>query len=156
MDWLLFAVQWLHVLLGITWFGYAISMYFLVSPAIVAMPEDQQRTLFGNLGAIGTRVFPFVGISVLVLGFIRGTFLGPIDGIDDVFGTAYGITWLVALLTTIALFVTGARLLGPTYESLQTTSDFAGTGARLRRYAAFDLALFGVVFTCMILMRLGV
>ena len=75
MDWLLFAVQWLHVLLGITWFGYAISMYFLVGPAIMQMPEEQQRNLFSKLGAAG-RVFPVVGTSVLVLGFIRGTFLG--------------------------------------------------------------------------------
>jgi len=155
MDWLLFAVQWLHVLLGITWFGYAISMYFLVGPAIMQMPEEQQRNLFGKLGAAG-RVFPVVGTSVLVLGFIRGTFLGQIDGIDDVFGTAYGITWLVALLTTLALFVTGARLVGPTVQSLPTTSDFGVTAARLRRFATIDMILFGVVFTCMILMRLGV
>lgn len=156
MDWLLFAVQWLHVLLGITWFGYALSMYFFVAPALGRMPEDQQRSFNGALGGIAARVFPFVGISVLVLGFIRGTFLGPIDGVDDVFGTAYGITWLVGLLTTIALFVTGARFVGPTYQSLPTTSDFAGTAARLQRYATIDLALFGVVFTCMILMRVGI
>ena len=29
-----FAVQWVHVLLGILWFGYALSMYFLVTPAL--------------------------------------------------------------------------------------------------------------------------
>jgi hypothetical protein len=52
---------------------------------------------------------PFVGILVLLLGFVRGTFLGPVDSVGDVFGTAYGLTWLVALLATIALFVTEAR-----------------------------------------------
>ena len=156
MDWLLFAVQWLHVLLGITWFGYAISMYFLVSPAIVGLPVSEQQSLNGRLGKIGQRVFPFVGISVLVLGFIRGTFLGPIKSIDDVVGTSSGLTWLIALITTIALFVTGARLLGPTYERLSTTDDVPGVAAQLRRYATFDLALFGIVFTCMILMRLGI
>ena len=43
MDWLTFGVQWLHVLLGIVWFGFAISMYFFVSPALAEIPESQGR-----------------------------------------------------------------------------------------------------------------
>ena len=155
MNWLQFAVQWVHVLLGILWFGYALSMYFLVSPSIAQLPIPEQRTLNGRLGDVGARVFPFVGIAVLILGFVRGTVLGPIDSVDEALGTAYGITWLVALLVTIALFITGARFLGPTFQRLATTDDVPAVAADLRRYATIDLGLFGVVFTCMILMRFG-
>jgi uncharacterized membrane protein len=155
MDWVQFAVQWLHVLLGITWFGYAISMYFLVTPALAGLPTTELQALNGRLGRIGQRVFPVVGLAVLILGFVRGTFLGPIDSIAKVLGTGYGITWLVALLTTVALFVTGARFLGPTYARLATTDDVPGVSAQARRYALIDLGLFAVVFTCMILMRFG-
>ena len=154
MDWFQFAVQWLHVLLGILWFGYALSMYFLVTPALMELPEAQGRVTNARLGEIGAKVFPFVGIAVLVLGIIRGTFLGPINSVDDIFGTMYGLTWLVALLTTVALFYTGARYIGPTFEGLRDTPDYASVG-RLRRISTIDLGLFFIVFTCMILMRFG-
>lgn len=155
MDWLQFAVQWLHVLLGLLWFGYALSMYFLVTPALEALPESEARLTYGRLGAIGAKVFPIVGLAVLVLGILRGTVFGPIDSFDDLFGTAYGWTYLVALLGTIAIFFTGARYVGPTFEGLKDTPDLAGSLARLRRIAGIDLGLFFVVFTCMILMRFG-
>ena len=155
MDWLQFVVQWLHVLLGILWFGYALSMYFLVTPALVELPEAQGRITNARLGEIGAKVFPFVGLAVLALGIIRGTLFGPINSLDDLLGTAYGWTWIVALLTTVALFYTGARYIGPTFEGLKETSDYAGSVARLRRISTIDLGLFFIVFTCMILMRFG-
>ena len=156
MDWLQFAVQWLHVLLGILWFGYALSMYFLVTPALRELPAAQGRVTNARLGEIGKKTFPFVGLAVLALGVIRGTVFGPINSVDDLFGTAYGWTWLVALVTTVALFYTGARYIGPTFEGLKDTPDYAGSVTRLRRISTIDLGLFFVVFTCMILMRFGV
>lgn len=155
MDWVTFGAQWLHVLLGITWFGYSISMYYLVGPAISNMSVDAQREANSHLGRLAARVFPVVGSLVLLLGVIRGTLLGPIDALADLWSTTYGITWTVALVATIALFVTGARLIGPGYEGLRTASDFPAAVARLRRVLTIDLGLFAVVFTCMILMRFG-
>ncbi len=155
MDWLQFVVQWLHVLLGITWFGYAISMFFLVSPALAALPEPELRSTNVRLGALGAKVFPVVGLSVLALGVIRGTLLGPIDSVGEIFTTTYGITWLIALLATVALFVTGARYIGPGFEGLKDAPDLPAAVARLRRISMIDLGLFGIVFTCMIVMRFG-
>jgi uncharacterized membrane protein len=155
MNWLQFAVQWLHVLLGILWFGYALSMYFLVSPALAELPEAQGRVTNARLGAIGARVFPFVAILVLLLGILRGTVFGPINSLDFLFGTAYGWTWLVALLTTLGLLYTGARHIGPLMEGIKDTSDYPAAAARIRRVTTIDLGLFFVVFTCMILMRFG-
>ena len=155
MDWIQFVIQWLHVLLGILWFGYALSMYFLVTPALAKLPEAAQRDANLHLGEIGTRVFPVVGILVLLLGILRGTVFGPIDSVGDVLGTAYGITWLVALLATIGLFITGARVIGPAFVGLKEAPDFPAAVARLRRVTTFDLGLFAVIFTCMILMRFG-
>ena len=154
MNWLQFAVHWLHVLLGIFWFGYAMSMYFLVSPAVMEQPEAQARSLTLRLGQMGTRVFPFVALAVLLLGVLRGTVFGPITTFDALW-TTYGITWLVALVATIAIAVNGARFIGPTFQSLGDAPDFAGTAARLRGYTRNDLVLFLIVFTCMILMRFG-
>ena len=155
MNWLQFVVQWLHVLLGILWFGYALSMFFLVSPALAELPEAQGRVTNGRLGAIGARVFPFVAILVVALGILRGTVFGPIKSFEYLFGTAYGWTWVVALLTTLGLLYTGARQIGPLTQGIKDAPDYAAAAARLRRISTIDLGLFFVVFTCMILMRFG-
>jgi uncharacterized membrane protein len=152
MNWLQVGVQWLHVLLGILWFGYALSMYFLVSPPLMKLPEAQQRDIFVRLGAVGPKVFPIVATLVLVLGFVRGTFLGRIHSVEDL-ATTYGILFTIGMLGTLALFFTGARFIGPAFEGIGTISDFPAAAARLRAVSRIDLGFFFVVFTCMILMR---
>ena len=152
MNWLTFAVQWLHVLLGITWFGYAISMYFLVTPALVQLPEEQGRITNSRLGEIGRRVFPIVSVLVLLLGILRGTVFGRIQSVDALF-TTYGIVWIVALVFTLGLIFTGARYMGPLLEGIKDAPDYRARGERIRSISRIDLGLFGVVFTCMILMR---
>lgn len=155
MDWAQFAIQWLHVLLGILWFGYALSMAFLVAPALARLPEGPQREANFHLGQLGQRVFPIVAPLVILLGFVRGTFFGPIDSIDTAFGTAYGITWVLALLVSIAIVVNGARFIGPLTKGLKDAPDFHAASARIQRLTFIDLGLFAVVFTCMVLMRFG-
>ena len=152
MDWLQFGVQWLHVLLGITWFGYAIAMYFLVGPALAELPEGQGRITNSRLGEIGRRVFPIVAVLVLVLGILRGTVLGRIQSFDALF-TTYGIVWIIALVFTLGLIFTGARYMGPLLERIKDAPDYRAMGERIRAVSRIDLGLFGVVFTCMILMR---
>jgi uncharacterized membrane protein len=43
VNWLQFAVHWLHVLLAIVWFGSSLSMTFLIAPALARLPEGPQR-----------------------------------------------------------------------------------------------------------------
>jgi len=43
----------------------------------------------------------------------------------------------------------------PTFALMKETDDFPAAAARLRRITTFDLGLFFVTFTCMILMRFG-
>jgi uncharacterized membrane protein len=152
MNWLQVGVQWLHVLLGIVWFGYALSIYFLVSPPLMKLPEAQQRDIFVRLGAVGPKVFPIVAILVVVLGFVRGTFLGRIQSLEDL-ATTYGILFTVGLLGTLLLFFTGARFIRPAFENIGSAHDFAAASARLRAVTRIDLVIFFIVFTCMILMR---
>jgi uncharacterized membrane protein len=152
VNWFTFAVQWFHVLLGITWLGYAISLYFLVGPALAELPEDQGRITNSRLGEIGRRVFPIVSVLVLLLGILRGTVFGRIQSFDALL-TTYGIVWLIALVFTLGLIFTGARYMGPALEGIGDTPDYRATGERIRAISRIDLGLFGIVFTCMILMR---
>jgi uncharacterized membrane protein len=152
VNWLQFAVQWLHVLLAITWFGYAISMHFFVAPALRALPEAEARATNWRLGEIGLRAFPIISALVLILGVLRGTVFGRIQSFEAL-TTTYGILFLIALLGTLGLIFTGARFIGPIMSGLRDAPDFGASMARLERISRIDLGLFAIVFTCMILMR---
>jgi uncharacterized membrane protein len=163
VDWLQFIVQWLHVLLGIFWFGSALYVDIVLIPAISHLSLEKQHEIGAALGVRGTAVFRVVAPLIIVLGFLRGTVFGPIRSLDAL-TTAYGITWLVALVVTIALYrwafttYTGAlRALTtvPLAPDGSATPEVQAAAERVKRLAAVELVFFFVIFTCMILMRLG-
>ncbi len=167
MDWVVVAVQWLHVLLGIFWFGAVLYSDFILIPALNTLPLGTQKTVAAALGARANRILPPVAIAVVLLGIVRGTMFGPIKSIEAL-GTPYGITWLVALIVSIATVIFAIRVLGPALERLGSIPDAeafnpdGSASARLtmlvaqaKRTAFLELGLFLVIFTCMILMRFG-
>jgi hypothetical protein len=163
VDWLQFVVQWLHVLLGILWFGAALFTDVVLIPAINHMSLEKQREIGAAVGARGTAVFRVVGLLVIGLGFIRGTVFGPIKSLE-VLTTAYGITWLVALLVTIALYLWAFTIYTGALKALTTvplapdgsaTPELVAATDRVKRFAVLELVFFFVIFTCMILMRFG-
>jgi uncharacterized membrane protein len=166
MDWLQFGVQWLHVLLGIFWFGGTMYLDFILIPALMTLPLGQQRQVGAAIGARAVPIFTGVAVAVIVLGFLRGTVFGQIRSLDGL-GTTYGLTWLVGLLAALATAYWGVRVLTPAVERLYATpeSDAIGAGgqspaiaaavADIKRKGQIELLGFFVIFTCMILMRFG-
>ena len=163
MDWIQFGVQWLHVLLGIFWFGNAIAVALILIPAVSTLPIPTQREVGGRYADIGERTFKVVAPAVIVLGIIRGTVLGPIKSLDAL-GTTYGITWLIALIAAIATYLWGLYVIGgaarvmnaaPLGPGGEPTPELERATARIKRVAVLELIGFLVVFTCMILMRFG-
>jgi uncharacterized membrane protein len=163
VDWLQFVVQWLHVLLGILWFGAALYTDVILIPAISHMSLEKQRELGAALGVRGTAVFRIVGPAIIVLGFVRGTVFGPIKSIDAL-TTAYGITWLVALVVALALYRWAFTTYAGALKALTTvplapdgsaTPEVVAATDRVKRLAVLELVFFFVIFTCMILMRFG-
>jgi uncharacterized membrane protein len=49
MNWLLFAIQWLHVLFAIAWFGTVIGINVVVMPRVMKMAPDRQREFMQGL-----------------------------------------------------------------------------------------------------------
>ena len=45
MDWPVFAVQWLHVLFAILWFGNTLSLATITIPAINRLPLVRQQEI---------------------------------------------------------------------------------------------------------------
>jgi hypothetical protein len=168
MDWAPVVVQWLHVLLGIFWFGSVLALDFLVLPAISRLPAEGQRAMGDAYGRVASRIIPPVGLLVIALGILRGTVFGTIRDLDTLVGSAYGVTWLVALVAAIATFLWGGLVLGPAAERFQaipaedavgadgTASPvFTAAVARIKLLAMLELVGFLVIFSCMILMRFG-
>ena len=164
MDWFTIVVQWAHVLLGILWFGNALALDVIVIPALNRLPIVTQREIGSQIGARATPIFKVVVPLIIVLGIVRGTVLGPIRTVEAVFGTAYGVTWLAALLLTIGVYVWGLRVLEPALHRMAAapvaadgspTTELAAATDRVKRLVGVELLGFLAIFTCMILMRFG-
>ena len=56
MDWAQFIVQWLHVGLGVLWFGTVLYNATILIPAISRLPLGLQRQVGSAIGVQGFRV----------------------------------------------------------------------------------------------------
>ena len=167
MNWGQFVVQWLHVGLGVLWFGTVLYNSVILIPAISRLPLAAQRQIGRALGEQGFKVIRPVSAAVILLGVVRGTVYGPIKGLDDL-TTAYGITWLVALAFAIGAATWAEVAVKPALERMNAipeaealTADGAPAPAlatavgAAKRVVVLELGFFMIIFTCMILMRFG-
>jgi uncharacterized membrane protein len=164
VDWAVFAAQWLHVVLAILWFGNSLSLAAVTIPAISRLPLIRQQEVGRELGERAVRVFDIVAPAVIVLGIVRGTVFGPIHDTTALFGSAYGLTWLLALIVAIATFLWGRFVIVPATRALgaarlnpdgSATHELDSALTRAKLVTVLELLGFVVIFTCMILMRFG-
>jgi uncharacterized membrane protein len=166
--WPLIIIQWLHVFFGIFWFGSTLYVDFLLIPAVTGLPLDQQRAVSKPISSLSARLITPAAVLVILLGILRGTVWGPVQSFDILFGSAYGITFLIAFIAAIATFLWGLLLTTrgakrldefPLAEVTQSGSAaslaFASQVQRVKLFAMVELLGFFVIFTCMILMRFG-
>jgi len=165
MDWVVVGAQWLHILLGIIWFGNSLVVAAILIPSLNPLPIPIQREVGSRYGERATRLFNVIVPVLIVLGVVRGTVLGPIKDAGDVLGTPYGVTWLVALVAAIATFVWGRIVINGALRRLSAAplnADGTATAlleaetGRVKLVVVLELVGFLVIFTCMILMRFGV
>jgi uncharacterized membrane protein len=164
VNWAQFVVQWLHVILGMLWLGGALYTNFILIPALGRLPLATQREVGAHVGEVAGRVFTIAPIGLVILGILRGTVWGPIHDVDDLLGTAYGLTWLTALTVTVATWLWGKFVIEGAIAQMNSvalnadgTMSVAGMAAlnRVKLVAALELLGFALIFTCMILMRFG-
>jgi uncharacterized membrane protein len=166
--WSLIVIQWLHVLLGIFWFGSTLYLDFVVIPAVMTLPLDQQRTVSKPLTVFSDRVLIPSAILVIVLGLVRGIVFGPVQSLSFLIETTYGITFLIASLASVATFLWGHFAIGRAAQRLEAfplaevmksggtvSVAFAAQVQRVKLLALLQLLGFFVIFSCMILMRFG-
>ena len=151
-------VQWLHVLLGIFWFGSTLYINLVFIPAVLPLSREKQQEIASRISPLTTRVLRPTAILVIALGIVRGTVLGPIHSVQDVFNTTYGVTWFVALVGALALFTFIEVVFDPDIRRLNTAkteAEYDATLGRVKILSVVELIGFFAIFTCMILLRLG-
>ena len=157
MPWLVMT-QWLHVFLGVLWFGGTLYISLILIPALLPLPREKQQEVAARISPLTTRVLRPTAILVIALGFIRGTFLGQIHSIEAAVGTTYGVTWLVALIGALLLFGFIEVIFDPNVRRLNTAkgeAEYDATLQRVKVLSVLELVGFFAIFTCMILMRFG-
>lgn len=149
-------MEWLHILCGIIWFGGYIFMDFALWPALLRMPAAQGASTAKSIELFAGPLMAVSGSLVVLLGIALGTVLGPIRSLSFLFGSAYGLTWLAALLLALLLTVWGAnwrrRWLGPIW---QDDAIRPGAVTRLRAGIAVETLGFGLILVCMVLLGMG-
>ena len=156
MSVLVIVVQWLHVILGLFWFGSNLYVDAILIPTLNNLPLKEQQKIGGLNGPRTSQVLVPVGLTVVALGILRGTVFGRLRSLDAVFGTTYGLTWLMALLLSIGFIFWGLLVLKPRAEALNTAESPEAYGAiisQLKVLTLVEIAGFVAIFTCMILMR---
>lgn len=120
MTWGTYISEWIHILLGIFWFGSAMYVNFLLRPTMMKAGPAAMGDLMSRLIGSGEKVLVPLGYATVAMGFIRGTFFGRIRSADILLHTRYGNVWLVALglgagvalWSQFVLVPTGRKMIG--------------------------------------------
>lgn len=154
MVWLQSALLFLHILAAIFWFGSGLTFQHVIVPALGKMEREGQQSFMTSVGAGYGKVIPIVAISTIILGILRGISVGVLGSLN----TAYGITWLLAIVGGLIVMFIGARFIGPTaqkLESAQSREEFLARLKDIRRYGGAERAGMLGMIVLMVAMRAG-
>jgi hypothetical protein len=153
--WLLIVLQWLHVFLGIFWFGAVLYSDFVLVPVIQGLKPATQLEVADPLGRRTVRVIIPVALGVIVLGVLRGIAAGVLSSL----GSAYGLTWLTAFVVGCLTLAWGVWVVTPAINHIGKVEpgSLALTAAisRVKILAFLELGLFLVILSLMIALRFG-
>jgi len=113
MLWFQVAIQWLHVLGGIFWFGSTLFVSLIHAPAMMSLPPRTTEPVFRATTKRARVVLETVGAITVLLGIIRGTLLGPVQSVQFLLGTP-----------------SAGMLLGLTYQLIRFVADLVLVGTR--------------------------
>lgn len=129
-------VHWVHVFLGIFWFGTVLYTRLVLFPSLKSLPSGTDRTVREALLSGRSRAYTMLfAYGTVTLGIIRGAITGVFTQLD----TLYARTYLAALTLGVIMVV----------------YLFAPLPFRHPILPKLYVAAFPVMFTLMVLMRFG-
>lgn len=152
--WVLILLQWLHILAGIFWFGSAMTVSIVAFPAFRKFQPETQRAIIEAFAARYGRLVAAVAGLTIILGILRGL----AGGVLSVLTTAYGLTWMAAIVLALAIVAFEGARLSPSVGRLIAASrpeEIRTLDKRIANQGAVQLAGFLVLFSLMIAMRFG-
>jgi uncharacterized membrane protein len=151
-----FVVQWLHIIVSIFWFGSVLFTDIVLMPGIAKMSPAAQMEFGVSVGSRVSRIMIPAGLLSIALGVVRGWLFGDIGSVDDLFGTTYGLAWLVAFIASVVTYAWGIFMITPAVEAIarETNPEAAVAGiGRVKGLVLIELLGFLVIFTTMIVMH---
>ena len=129
-------VHWLHVFFGVFWFGTILYTRLILFPSLATLPKDKEQAVReAMLQGRGRQFTMLFAYGTVILGIVRGAMTGIFARLD----TAYGITYLAALLIGVVMLIYLFAPLPFKHPVLPKLYVWA----------------FPVMFTLMVLMRFG-
>jgi hypothetical protein len=127
-------IHWVHVFLGIFWFGTILYTRVVLFPLLKTVPAEHVKAVRAAMvSAPAARRWTYVfSYGTVVMGIIRGAVVGVFAEL----GTPYGLTYLAALAVGVLML---AFNFSPWF--------------RAAVYRQLYVAGFPVMFTLMVLMR---
>ena len=149
-------VHWLHVLSGVVWAGAQLFTALVLWPTLLRLPSAQARSFVAASAPYAAPVMGATGLLVLVLGILRGTWLGPIRSFGAIVSTTYGISFALAFVLTVFVTIHGGWVRRQ-LERRVFDGDSYHPGARgfLRTTSLVTIVSLCAIVWCMSRMRLG-
>jgi copper resistance protein D len=150
-----FIVHWLHTFCAIFWFGGIMYVNAVIGPAMLRCGPVVQAEAGDRLARQAVRVTRPMALMTILFGIVLGSVFGPVKHVSDLFGSAYGTYYLLALVLSIAVYLWGQLLTARTALSVAATPE-PGRTAVVRRVimlSGIELIGFLAIFTCMVLMH---
>jgi copper resistance protein D len=150
-----FIVHWVHTFCAIFWFGGIMYVNAVIGPAMLRCGPAAQAEAGDRLARQAVRVTRPMALMTILFGVVLGTVFGPVKHVGDLFGSAYGIYYLIALLLSIAVYLWGQLLTARTALSVASTpeAERATVVRRVIMQSGIELVGFLAIFTCMVLMH---
>jgi len=159
--------EWVHVFAATFWFGSTLFVTFVLMPVVSGLPSDVQIGIGERLEPAESRVLRPAAVVTIVTGILRGTVFGQIRSVHYALSTTYGITWIIALVGTTAIFVFAEVLILPNTRRLREVGGTSSAEpdaragwnssadqllAKLKWASIVELGGFFGVLTCMIVL----
>jgi uncharacterized membrane protein len=92
--------HWVHVFLGIFWFGTILYSRLVLFPAYKTLPPDTTAAVRQAMVSGNARRYTYLfSYGTVIMGVIRGAMTGVFAQLD----TPYGVTYLAALVVGVAM-----------------------------------------------------
>jgi uncharacterized membrane protein len=151
----LLVVHWLHVAAAMTWGGVILVVTFILWPLLLRRPAPEARRDYQSLVAAVGPVMGLSGMTLILVGVLRGTLYGQIRSIADL-DTRYGHEFLGAMLGMAVLMAWSGYRRGRLEQNVWTGDTWAPGAARYVHVTnGVTVALLACMVFLMVRMRFG-